>query len=207
MAADNDVSSSRPKRSHRRDPPVKDSDRRDRPLFEVYATCEEVAELDAYLFDETQSKVEWKVPLHLGGSRRSQRLRQTITAESVVKTMMVEKRLGELFQVVASPADFESGIKPASVDDALGSKKKRRLIQFAYELLGTPPEHYPNGVSRWEGKSGVINVIRDYLCLQSHRARKQIRAVLQYVHTNMEAGAKLIDAGVRSNARLRLAGP
>ena len=57
------------------------------------------------------------------------------------------------------------------------------------------PENYPNGVSRWSGKAGTISVIREYLGLESGRARKQIRDVLQYVSNQRDAGATDIDAG------------
>ena len=70
------------------------------------------------------------------------------------------------------------------------------MIQLTYEILGCPPEMYPNGVSRWEGKSGIISVIREYLGLESDRARDQIRDVLRYVSEQRAEGDGEIDAGV-----------
>ena len=55
-------------------------------------------------------------------------------------------------------------------------------------------------MSRWEGKAGTISVIREYLGLESGRARKQIRDVLKYVSEQRDAGETDIDAGV-SDAR------
>ena len=83
-----------------------------------------------------------------------------------------------------------------TIDTVLGRGKKRRLIQLAYEIMGSPPECYPNGVSRWEGRTGTISVIHEYLGLESSRARQQIRDVLRFVQKKTEEGADDIDAGV-----------
>ena len=97
----------------------------------------------------------------------------------------------------AEPTAETAPSRRKTVDNILGRKKKRRLIQLVYEILGCPEEFYPNGVSRWEGKTGTIAVIHEYLGLQSGRARKQIRDVLRYVRDKTIQGEEDIDAGVR----------
>ena len=62
-------------------------------------------------------------------------------------------------------------------------KKRRRQIQFAYELLGSPPEFVTVqdsdvSVNQWDGKHGVINTISTYLHLK--RARNTISRVLEF---------------------------
>ena len=86
--------------------------------------------------------------------------------------------------------------------------KRRRQIQFAYELLGTPPEWVtPQGggerVNQWDGKSGIIRLISDYLLWSSTwRTREQIKRVLQDVQTKLDAGHDLsdIDCGPKAGA-------
>ena len=86
--------------------------------------------------------------------------------------------------------------------------KRRRQIQFAYELLGTPPEFVTvQGqdveVNQWDGKDGVINTIAAYLLLSTHwRTRLTIRKVIQFVQDQLGNGKDLrdIDAGPKAGA-------
>ena len=85
---------------------------------------------------------------------------------------------------------------PKTIDILLSRKSKRRLIQISYELLGCPPEFYPNGASRWDGDTGVVTVIKKFLNLRSHRATHQVRDVLAFVQSKLQSGTQDIDAGV-----------
>ena len=86
--------------------------------------------------------------------------------------------------------------------------KRRRQIQFAYELLGTPPELVtPQGggepINQWSGKDGVIQLIADYLLwAQTWRTKAMIKRVLQFMQEKIENGHDLanIDAGVKIGA-------
>ena len=86
--------------------------------------------------------------------------------------------------------------------------KRRRQVQFAYELLGTPPEWVtPEGgiepINQWDGKRGVIRIISDYLLWQqTWRTRQQIKSVLQFVQTELNSGRDLgdIDCGRKLGA-------
>ena len=180
---------------------------------DFYATYASAAAVDSALEFQEKVKVQWHLPLHLGGTRRGTRLRNSISTESAIKSMLLSRPLsklkilrdqevsdGEAEPEAAEAAEAaEASPAPAkrvTIDNILGRKKKRRLIQLTYEILGCPPENYPNGVSRWEGKAGTISVIREYLGLESGRARTQIRDVLRYVSDQRDAGASDIDAGV-----------
>ena len=84
--------------------------------------------------------------------------------------------------------------------------KRRRQIQFAYELLGTPPEWITpqaatEPINQWKGKDGVIRLISDYLLWsKTWRTTQMIRRVLEFVQSKLEAGDDLNDiaAGVSS---------
>ena len=189
-----------------------------RTFFSTFAS---EAEVDSAL--NSTEKVQWHLPLHLGGTRRGTRLRNSISTESAIKSILLSIPLNKLrilrddidmpelddvtdsesdedepatavvldsaTEVVdepdpaatpaapAAPAAHATRVKRTTIDNILGRKKKRRLIQLTYEILGCPPETYPNGVSRWEGKSGTISVIHEYLGLESGRVRAQIRAM------------------------------
>ena len=86
--------------------------------------------------------------------------------------------------------------------------KRRRQVQFAYELLGTPPEFVTVqgedvAFNQWDGKNGVINVIAAYLLLpKGGRTRATIRKVLQFVQGKLDDGDDLkdIDAGPKEGA-------
>ena len=61
----------------------------------------------------------------------------------------------------------------ASIAPTLPPHKRRRQIQFAYELLDTPPEWTtPEGdedpINQWEGNGGVIQRIVEYLMWESN---------------------------------------
>ena len=80
--------------------------------------------------------------------------------------------------------------------------KRRRHIQFVFEMMGCPPEYFPDGSTCWEGDNGVINKIRDVLGLKKSpggsrksRARQQIRTVLSYIQDCMDQGMSDFDAG------------
>ena len=82
----------------------------------------------------------------------------------------------------------------------LSRSSKRRLIQISFELLGSPPELDDQGEDQWEGSTGVINTIRDYLGLRSHRARLQIKDVITHVMRCVDEGEEIIDAGIKLGA-------
>ena len=84
--------------------------------------------------------------------------------------------------------------------NALKPAKKRRFIQFCYEMMGSPPEFYPNETPCWEGKHGVINKIRSLLGLNNCRSRERIRNVLVYVRDQLQTGNGDVDAGIKLNA-------
>ena len=73
--------------------------------------------------------------------------------------------------------------------------KVRRYIQFVYEMLGCPPEQFPDGTTCWDSKDGVINKIKSILGLNSRRSRLQIRRVLQYIRDCLDQGILDFDAG------------
>ena len=52
----------------------------------------------------------------------------------------------------ARPATAEKNI-----DSLLSRSSKRRLIQIAFELLGSPTELNDEGDNQWEGANGAIN--------------------------------------------------
>ena len=64
-----------------------------------------------------------------------------------------------------------------------------------FELLGSPTELNDEGDNQWEGANGAVNTIRDFLGLQSHRARTQIYEVIRYVMACVDNGEQNIDAG------------
>ena len=101
---------------------------------------------------------------------------------------------------VDTPPATAAATNSTSPVDGMKPGKKRRFIQFCYEMMGTPPEFYPNEEPCWEGKQGVISQIRDMLGLHNTRSRKQIRNVLTYVYEQFNNGNVDVDAGVKLNA-------
>ena len=78
--------------------------------------------------------------------------------------------------------------------------KKRRFVQFVYEMMGCPPELFPDGTDCWDGKFGVINKIKNFLGLHNSRSRQQIRSVLKYIQDCLDQGILNFDAGKKRNA-------
>ena len=86
--------------------------------------------------------------------------------------------------------------------------KRRRQIQFAFELLGTPPEWIipaagDEPVNQWGGKDGVIQLIANYLLWETTwRTKKMIRRVITFVREKIDSGEDLdvIDAGPKIGA-------
>ena len=68
-----------------------------------------------------------------------------------------------------------------SPDNILSIQNKRRLIQFSYQMMGSPPEYDGEEVDQWNGPDGVINIIRETCSLTSARSRAQIRSVITFV--------------------------
>lgn len=113
---------------------------------------------------------------------------QTITHAAPAQTV----RPVTIHTTYATPEPAPTpGLKPA---------KKRRFIQFFYEMMGTPPEFYPDETPCWDGKHGVINQIRNILGLYNCRSRARIRKVLMYVRDQMVIGNVDVDAGVKLHA-------
>ena len=102
--------------------------------------------------------------------------------------------------------------QPATTQDQLVKRlsphKRRRQIQFAYELLDTPPEWTTpatgeDPINQWEGKDGVIQLIAEYLMWKpTWRTRQEIKCVLDFVRQKLDSGEKLhdIDAGPKFGA-------
>ena len=88
-----------------------------------------------------------------------------------------------------------------TVDNLLTQKSKRRLIQISFELLGSPDEFDDEENNQWLGKDGVVNVIRDFIGLKSHRVRSQILSVLRFVTQANEQGVDVVDAGTKAGAK------
>lgn len=165
-----------------------------------------------FLREVDEVKVPWHLPIQNGGTRRGRcRLKKAITREAHIKSFMLTSPIVSIVQknlttrspaqptidLTESPPPTQSAQSPPpTIDSLISRKSKRRLIQIAYELLGSPPEFYPNGVSRWDGDNGVIEVIKKFLKLQSHRAKYQVRDVLSFVQRKLQAGTQDIDAGV-----------
>ena len=94
----------------------------------------------------------------------------------------------------AAPAQQQEVHTPPTPDEFKPSKR-RRYIQFIFEMMGCPPEHFPDGTKCWDGPDGIINKIRDLLGLRNTRARQQIRNVLSYIQDCMDQGISDFDAG------------
>ena len=63
------------------------------------------------------------------------------------------------------------------------------LVQTVFNMLGCPAEFDASGRSCWDGSSGVINTIRDYLFLgRGWRRRRTIRRVLEYIREKIDGG-------------------
>ena len=99
--------------------------------------------------------------------------------------------------VGATRATYATPTTPAGHADSLKPAKKRRFIQFCFEMMGRPPEVYPNDEPCWDGKNGTINQIHDILGLHNSRSRQQIRRVLKYVTDEFNKGNADVDAGVK----------
>ena len=95
----------------------------------------------------------------------------------------------------------EQLVQPRTPTTARKPSKKRRFIQFCYEMMGTPPEFYPDETPCWEGKHGIINRIRKILGLNNSRSRERIRNVLTYVRDQFAIGNVDVDAGIKLNAK------
>ena len=88
----------------------------------------------------------------------------------------------------------------ATIDSLLSQQSKRRLIQIAFELLGSPAEFNDQGEDQWHGRDGVINNIIKYFDFRSHRIKEQILNVIRYVMRCTGQGETDIDAGIKINA-------
>ena len=82
----------------------------------------------------------------------------------------------------------------------LNQQSKRRLIQIAFEVLGSPAEFNDEGEDQWHGRDGVIENIIKYFDFKSHRIKDQILRVLRYVMRCKAEGKTYIDAGIKINA-------
>ena len=121
----------------------------------------------------------------------------TISYSQVAQTdtQVVHAGVATTQQVVQPQPD--QNIK--TVDNLLTQKSKRRLIQISFELLGSPDEFDDEENNQWLGKDGVVNVIRDFIGLKSHRVRSQILSVLRFVTQANEQGVDVVDAGTKSD--------
>ena len=169
------------------------------------------------LMQDMQDIVEMMTHLPL---KTLQQLVQQGTCETTTRERPVSEPWNETAQVpenvvrdVSTVAKLRTSIKdltsaPAACDrPKITPAKRRRQIQFAYELLGTPPEFVTvqgqDPVNQWDGKNGVINMIAAYLLLPPHwRTRLTIRKVLNFVQNKIESGIDLpdIDAGPKAGA-------
>ena len=98
----------------------------------------------------------------------------------------------------AAPATLTVAVQ--SPDSILTNKKKRRLIQLLFELLGSPLEFNELQDNQWEGPTGIINTIKTFCGFTSWRSREQIRNVMEYVSNATINGENDVDAGIKVGA-------
>ncbi len=193
--------------------------RQAREFYADFATDSQVNNLDERLENDIAFVYPWCPPAHMGGSRRSPRLalqqmlevqwkktREKMKERPLHSIIQKRKRFGRAPAQPAqvAPAQPALPVQPAesSIDSLLSQSSKRRLIQIAFELLGAPTELNAEGDNQWDSANGVVNTIRDFLGLQSHRARAQIDEVLRYIMRCKDTGETSgnIDAGRKLGA-------
>ena len=92
-----------------------------------------------------------------------------------------------------------AGLTPKSDVEFIDCKPTKLwgMVQIVFQMLGSPAEFDEHDQSRWEGNSGVINTIRDYLFLgRGWRRRRTIRRVLEYVRSEIDSGVDVKDIDV-----------
>ena len=123
------------------------------------------------------------------------------TATNPAKQAVVASCTTPVVEATAETVTTVDSVVPASPDTLLSQASKRRLIQITFELLGSPDRIGQGGEDQWSGHDGIINVIRDFIGLKSHRAREQILSVITYVTKCQDAGEQVIDAGKKAGAK------
>ena len=195
--------------------------RRAREFYADFATDAQVNNLDERLENDISFVYPWCLPVHMGGARRSARLVLKQMLEVQLKTTSEKMKQRPLHSLIrqrkrfakqepAEPAQVEPTLPtqpvpqpitpPRPVDSMLSRASKRRLIQIAFELLGSPGEFDDQGLNQWQGATGVVNLIRDYIGFTSHRARTQILDVIRFVTRCHDDGITVFDAGIKVNA-------
>ena len=164
-------------------------------------------------------KYAYYMPQHMGGKKRSKRIAQQIKKamhlgiellDKLPLQQMEDEMYLPLQQLQQTTVDQTTTAAPNAAPNNVAPErqllrplnqckpaKKRRFIQFVYEMMGCPPEFFPDMTPCWDGKYGVINKIRGLLGLHNSRSRLRIRSVLEFIQECLDQGLSEFDAGVK----------
>ena len=198
-----------------------------RDFYGNYASPDEVVNLDEDLHNDMSFLYPWCPSVRQGGKRKSARLLWKESQRKILETTREKMKhfpISQLIrrrrqltttqtatistqQITTQPVDLATTQQvetveeeETTIDNLLTQKSKRRLIQISFEIMGTPDEFDSEENNQWMGRNGIVNVIRDFIGLKSHRARSQILSVLRCIKNGQEQGVE-IDAGKKMNAQ------
>ena len=197
-----------------------------RDFYGNYASPDEVVHLDEDLHTTDMSFLyPWCPSVRQGGKRKSARLVWKECQRRILETTREKMKHFPISQLIrrrhltttqtATISTQQTATQPddlattqqaqtveeeATIDNLLTQKSKRRLIQISFEIMRTPDEFDQEENNQWMGQNGIVNAIRDFIGLKSHRARSQILSVLRCVKQGQEQGVE-IDVGKKINAQ------
>ena len=190
----------------------------ERDFYGNFASAQDLEDLDRRIEEDISLIYPWCPSWTQGGTRKSPRLQWQQIQKTNFETTREKMQRHPLHQLIKrrkvtraatvpdatqnQPTQTPPPVVPEqqSIDSILSRASKRRLIQIAFELLGSPEEFDDQGINQWQGQGGVVNLIRDYIGLTSHRARSQILDVMHYVTQCNGQGQDACDAGKKINA-------